>query len=435
MTAEIAIINKTAVALAADSAITISSSYRNNKVYNSAHKLFEMSISDPIGVMVNNDMHFMETPIPVIIMEYRAKAPRFNTIVEAAEHFREYLLSFAKSAPKDVRKRHVRDHVRPLVMELEGEIQKALVATISGKSEDAIPDASQTFGDVIDGIVAQRIENFRSQLSEQTVAKLVGGEINLTRDDESEIRDTVDQVLNISSVSEKQRREVVKIITDNIGKVLWSTATTGFIVAGFGQKELFPTLVAFDLCGFIGGCVRYIEVETVDIDRNGYRARVIPFAQREMVERFMYGIDGEIFERIKRPYEIMISEHRQFILDQIDFDHGDREAIEEAAIKAEAESFDSVTRRALDVILDDSRDEIEDMVEFMPKSELADMAEALVNITSIKRRVSSGMETVGGPIDVAVISRADGFVWIRHKQYFSSGLNPGYHKRISKELN
>jgi hypothetical protein len=54
------------------------------------------------------------------------------------------------------------------------------------------------------------------------------------------------------------------------------------------------------------------------------------------------------------------------------------------------------------------------------------MAESLVNLTSLKRRVSLQAETVGGPVDVAVISRSDGFIWIKRKEYFRPELNPGY---------
>ncbi len=35
-------------------------------------------------------------------------------------------------------------------------------------------------------------------------------------------------------------------------------------------------------------------------------------------------------------------------------------------------------------------------------------------------------ETVGGPIDVAVISKGDGFIWIKRKHYFSPELNPQF---------
>jgi len=35
-------------------------------------------------------------------------------------------------------------------------------------------------------------------------------------------------------------------------------------------------------------------------------------------------------------------------------------------------------------------------------------------------------ETVGGPIDVAVISKVDGFIWIKRKHYFKIELNPQF---------
>ncbi len=63
------------------------------------------------------------------------------------------------------------------------------------------------------------------------------------------------------------------------------------------------------------------------------------------------------------------------------------------------------------------------MLEFMPKDELAEMAETLVNLTAFKRRMSPTPESVGGPVDVAILSKGDGFVWVKRKHYFQSELN------------
>ena len=79
-------------------------------------------------------------------------------------------------------------------------------------------------------------------------------------------------------------------------------------------------------------------------------------------------------------------------------------------------------------------DPITTVVAMLPKHELASMAESLVSITSFKRKIGRGSETVGGPIDVAVISKGDGFVWVKRKQYFTTELNPQYISQIQKEL-
>jgi hypothetical protein len=52
----------------------------------------------------------------------------------------------------------------------------------------------------------------------------------------------------------------------------------------------------------------------------------------------------------------------------------------------------------------------------LPRHELAGLAEALVSITAFMARMSADeKEAVGGPIDVALISKGDGFVWIKRK--------------------
>ena len=73
------------------------------------------------------------------------------------------------------------------------------------------------------------------------------------------------------------------------------------------------------------------------------------------------------------------------------------------------------------------------MVSLLPKDELPNLAESLVALTSLKRHVSHDLETVGGPIDVALISKSDGFIWIKRKHYFRSELNPQFTANYSRD--
>jgi hypothetical protein len=65
----------------------------------------------------------------------------------------------------------------------------------------------------------------------------------------------------------------------------------------------------------------------------------------------------------------------------------------------------------------------------LPVDELAELAETLISIESLKERVTRPTESVSGPIDVAVISKSDGFIWIRRKHYFDPELNPRFFAR------
>ena len=66
----------------------------------------------------------------------------------------------------------------------------------------------------------------------------------------------------------------------------------------------------------------------------------------------------------------------------------------------------------------------------LPVNELADLSETLVLIESLKERVTTDEESVSGPIDVAVVSKTDGFIWIKRKHYFKPELNPRYMAKL-----
>ena len=88
MTALVSVMNKHAVVIAADSAITVTSPY-GHKVINSANKVFALSKYHPVGIMFCGNANFMSTPIEVIVKLYRKqlKDRCFATISEYLSDF------------------------------------------------------------------------------------------------------------------------------------------------------------------------------------------------------------------------------------------------------------------------------------------------------------------------------------------------------------
>jgi hypothetical protein len=60
----------------------------------------------------------------------------------------------------------------------------------------------------------------------------------------------------------------------------------------------------------------------------------------------------------------------------------------------------------------------------MPLQDAIDLAEFLVDLTVKFSRFKPGAPVVGGPIEIAAISKHEGFRWIKRKYYFDSRLNP-----------
>lgn len=60
----------------------------------------------------------------------------------------------------------------------------------------------------------------------------------------------------------------------------------------------------------------------------------------------------------------------------------------------------------------------------MPLGETIDLARFLVDTQINFTRFVPGDATVGGPIEIAALTRHEGFKWVQRKQYYRSDLNP-----------
>lgn len=215
---------------------------------------------------------------------------------------------------------------------------------------------------------------------------------------------------------------------------------SGIVIAGFGEQDFFPVLLHFECDGVINKKLRYIKVDEVRIGpelTGAVTGSIRPFAQREMVNRFMDGIDWKYRKFVDGQVSALLSEEypkriTTALSGKISSDHQEELSAQLAAIAKElmkgfAETLDQFQQ-------DQFVQAILDMVATLPTPDLAAMAEALVNLTAFKRRVTSDeAETVSLPIDVAVISKGEGFIWIKKKQYFDASLNPDFLRNYCRE--
>jgi hypothetical protein len=430
VTAEIAILNKHAVALAADSAVTLSRGQENQKVFNSADKLFELTCGTPIGVMVFNVLDFSEAPLAVLIKEFRSSYAQFDTVQVASEALLEYLRIFSENSPERIAETNLRATMDPLIDLLEKRYDNRVKEKI--EDPDWLKEAAsspETFKERLSEILDHILSILERLVKRLAEAEFVGSKDHLLPRVEAYVQERLAQ--KIATATEEQKIRVQALGNAFFGKIGDTESATGLVVAGYGAKELFPSLVHIELLGNYGGTLKFIRVETVDIDRSGDRSRVLPFAQREMAERFLYGLDARVNEMVTAFCQGTVGSIPEAIFDAVEFeDEEHKEALVSLADKAKAEFVRRLRDEGLQEIRKISQQAVEAMVEFMPKPDLAEFAEALVNLSSLQRRVSSGMETVGGPVDVAVISKAEGFVWVKRKHYFPRELNARYFRRL-----
>jgi hypothetical protein len=60
----------------------------------------------------------------------------------------------------------------------------------------------------------------------------------------------------------------------------------------------------------------------------------------------------------------------------------------------------------------------------MPIQDVIDFAHFLVDMSAKYSRYTPGYQTIGGPIDIAAVTKHEGFKWVRRKHYYDPALNP-----------
>ena len=62
-----------------------------------------------------------------------------------------------------------------------------------------------------------------------------------------------------------------------------------------------------------------------------------------------------------------------------------------------------------------------------------DLAAFFVDLTIKFSRFAPGAPTVGGPVEVAVITKHEGFKWVRRKHYYTAEYNPPLPHKMEAE--
>jgi hypothetical protein len=429
LTAEVAILNREAVALGADSAVTLTGG-SGQKIFTSANKIFQLSKIHPVGVMLYDSATIAEVSWETIIKRYRDQLGNksFATLPEYATDFLTYLEGEkTKLFPADLQVESFQNAIHAFLHLVRDEIRDAIDA-------ERIQSGKRLTQPQVDAIVANVVqENQRLVMAGRLVPGLPKDYIStLRRAYGRYITQHIDSVLGARYTLTPALRRRLRLLLLNLflrvpPDELEPPFRSGLVFAGFGDDDLFPRLREITFEGVVGDYIKSYPRAEVDIELIGVRATVIPFAQRDMVQLFMEGVDPDYQDLVEGTIEDILRDLPDVLLAGLTgARRTTRDELRRRAERATAATMHTIHTHLAQVRKEAFWSPIAELVNLLPKEELGSMAEALVNLTSFRRRVSWDAETVGGPVDVAVISRGDGFVWMKRKHYFAPELNPGF---------
>lgn len=407
MTAEVVIMNQTAVAMAADSAVTIQLPNGDKKIYNTANKLFSLSKYQPVGIMIHSSAKLMGVEWEIIIKEYRKKLGqgKFDTLREYCFDFRRFIFE-SDIFPMSVKDENIQSHIRGVVNLVADQFSKKCEPALKANPAMTETDAKE----ILRSTLAELYEVVKDRTIED-----ISLEAFLLR-----YSSMIDSILaeDVKNVDDDIVTKIKAYIYHAICMIEFDSLFTGVVVAGYGEKEIFPSLISFIITGVGDGfaITRIVRDRATSFSKS---SSITPFAQSEMVASFMDGIDPDLYRFVKDQLKLVFDGITNIIplaktqLDQI-----------EAQIEKAVDSYKQ--QYFVSPILN--------IVDSLPKTDLAEMAEALVDLTAFKRHVTPDADTVGGPTDVAIISKSDGFIWIKRKHYFQPELNRQFFDKYNMEV-
>lgn len=418
MTIVIGVINKSAVAIAADNAVSLSLP-DNRKVLYADKRIFSLSAKRSVGLIIYNQHEFMDEPWEELVERYRSVLgdKGFGTLMEYKEDFIQFLREqhffYDMGQQKKVLTRFVTGFVRDAIEE------------VIHKYADLLLDCPEKLHDFIPGRIIPHLEEKRDAYLSNT--SYCDDFRDFTREEYDQLGDFgLNGIIHEIVVEYEIPIDIDKftqVLNDCIYHALKSKdlrdCDSGLVFTGYGEDEIYPGKIAVDIAFLVNNRLRYCtdENNTSFLDEDNSGALMI-FSRKTVIDRLLHvGGDGPPSDGVLGMFAIRNSyEIAQLVAPM--FPHLARHLRE-------------ISRRYLTGELTTVQDDAQLLryvravlaaVSTLPREELAPIAEGLIYLTYLARGLSPEKEYAEGTIDVAIITKENGFMWVKQQHFFSAEL-------------
>lgn len=417
MTAIVAVLNKHAVAIAADSAVTMGDTH---KVVNCGNKIFTLSKYHPISIMTYGNASFMGVPWDIIIKEYRKQLgdKSFPHVDDYMNDFINYLGTkdyFCNETTKHVYLQYIIENFYDINLNI-----------VKSNNNNSITDYSLVNSELLscmnDNMKGSKCSQFETYTKEEFFEYA---------DSDFEEFYKKDKIINIPD----DKKDIFKesFFYYFISNVCTSI-NTGLGFVGYGNEDIYPSLIPINVSIAIGNRLKYFvnENNIARIDDKGNDAIIAPFAQTDVIQTIIRGIYPYFYQITENVIKNYFEIYKEEIVKYIDKEAGNEELSKSISSIDISSTLKSIIENIQQMTYLQYSQPFIKTIASLDKEDMANMAESFISLTSLVRRMSPHEETVGGPVDVAVISKGDGFIWINRKHYFKPELNKQFFENYYK---
>lgn len=411
MTALVGVLNKLGIAVAADSASTITT-VKETHIFNNGKKIFPLSDSEPVAVMLAGNADFLNTPLSLLIGLYRNKRgdQTFPSLTDYVRDFLEFIESF-KSLQTDTAKRISYQKKFFDFMKNFRELLNQKLQWLNENYEDLkeIDLNKETYNHaftVLEKVILQKdlnpsLESFSKEDFHNDVVELIGDFIDGQR-------------RGYVYLSDERWQELLHLFyRDLINNEFDSPVDSEIVFIGYGEEDLFPSIQTLHLSDMVGDKLKYKigEIDTVS-DLNP--AIISAFGQKETIFGVINGVTPDFAEEYWNTTIELEEGIMNEIIDLLEENKASKKIIDKIMNLSFTELHNQYAQRINEFRSENYSNSATDSLAAFDLKDMAKMVETLIKVSVIKN--GSITSEVGGPIEVAVISKTTGFQWINHKE-------------------
>ncbi|MCH8520624.1 hypothetical protein [Glycocaulis sp.] len=411
MTSEVMIMNRQAVALAADSAVTYGGG-PEPVVTLEAEKILPLNGS--VALMVYSRGDVLGRSWSQIAHAFRQShgSTGFDTVQDCAKAFFAFVDGNRKLFPEEEERE-----------EFEGLMRAAFLTLLNhARAMASYPGAG--YEDDAEAFEAA-LELYRAHLahddSGQSRPDLAVFE-TLTRERFYEVYGEmldglIAEALGAFGQEESMRARLFDFAYMIVTKPAFLEPFAGLVFAGFGAGDIFPVYDHHYASILVDGVMKRAHDETTEVGVNdGPNAFVRTFAQADMTHAFLRGIHPLMFDMMISMNLVTNEAAAENALKEAGLGP---EAVGEVMAKLQKGALPALTgqfiRAAHSVSQAEFIDPFIQVVAASGKRQIAETAKSLVELNILKTSLHMTQTGVGGEVDVVMISRTSGLEWYARK--------------------
>lgn len=406
MTSQIVLMNKLGLAVASDSSLTMTIG-DNRRTYASAEKIFPLGSNHKVAILLSGVTEFMQHPYEVLLIEWNKSLQKsYSTLEEYTESFCSWIAHRQDLFPEESQAEFLEQFLTEYLMKIRSKILKFLrtenILESEWKTEKILDQVNQILDQDIDYLDSlSDLEGINEKWAENRFQSL-----------SSVSQRSIDYVFDDVPRDEASDSKYEIIIKQLLYKKMYSEnfdARLAFV--GYGDQSIYPKHVWIDFQGVVGDKPRFVK-DSSEITPD-LRSSLKSHSQAEAIHTFFRAYHPS-FSDLAVNYQ---AESLELIESKL------IENLGEEVFQQLQPEFEQIRQERESGLLEEflmasERDFVEPFVSTLsglPSTSLGKMAENLIELQILRQTSHAIQDTVGGPVDVAVITLDKGFQWFRHK--------------------